>query len=176
MEVLVAKTNPVLWQNPAVVPQGVVVAEGEAGDNQKVSASLVSADARKELIAKYLRKYNSPLLPYVDMIFDLSLTYELDYRLIVAIAQQESNLCKKIPDGSHNCWGYGIHSKGTLGFDSYELALKSYAAYLKRVYYDKGLYSIEEIERKYNPTSARSTGSWAYGVNKFMDQIQSGNF
>lgn len=177
VEIIAGKKTQIVWKNPVISEEPVIVAVAATGDDEgKVTATVVSGDARGELIKKYLRKYNSPLVPYADMILDLSKTYELDYRLIVAIAQQESNLCKKIPEGTHNCWGYGIHSKGTLGFDSYDLALKSFAAYLKRVYYDKGLYSVEEIERKYNPTSAKSTGSWAHGVNQFMNQIESGNF
>jgi hypothetical protein len=133
----------------------------------------VADDARPLLIKKYLAKYQSPLLPYSDLIFKLSQTYGFDYYWIVAIAQQESNLCKNIPDGSHNCWGYGINSAGTLKFDNYELALNSYAAYLKTEYFDKGLNTPELMMKKYCP---HSNGSWAYGVNQFINEIESGNF
>ena len=91
----------------------------------------------------------------------------------MAIAQQESNLCKKIPDDSHNCWGYGINSSGTLRFDNYDLALKSYAAYLKTEYFDKGLNTTELIMKKYCP---HSNGSWARGVQQFIDEMENGDF
>ena len=32
-----------------------------------------------------------------------------DYRLLPAIAMQESTLCRSIPVDSHNCWGWGIY-------------------------------------------------------------------
>ncbi len=151
---------------------GVVVANAVEAEN-KSSTVIVTDDARPLIIRKYLEKYKSPLVPYSDLIFELSQTYGYDYRWIVAIAQQESNLCKKIPENSHNCWGYGIHKNGTLRFESYELALKSYAEYLKRVYFDKGLDTPELIMKKYCPSS---NGSWAYGVRQFMDDMESGNF
>jgi hypothetical protein len=145
---------------------------GENG-NGSVSNQVVADDARPLLIKKYLAKYQSPLLPYADLIFKLSQTYGFDYYWIVAIAQQESNLCKKIPDSSYNCWGYGINSAGVLKFDNYELALQSYAEYLEREYFDKGLNTADLMMTKYCP---HSNGSWAFGVNKFISEIESGNF
>jgi hypothetical protein len=153
-----------------------VVIEAAAEDNSKnisMDASANGADARPILIKKYLEKYNSPLAPYSDLIFQLSETYGFEYYWIPAIAQQESNLCKKAPEGSHNCWGYGINTAGTLRFDSYEIALKSYAEYLKREYFDKGLNTPELMMRKYCP---HSNGSWANGVNQFIGELKSGSF
>lgn len=138
-----------------------------------VRTTEVADDARPILIRKYLEKYKSPLVPYSDMIFKLSETYGFEYYWIVAIAQQESNLCKKIPENSYNCWGYGINSTGTLKFENYELALKSYAEYLRTAYFDKGLNTAELIMKKYCP---HSNGSWAYGVNHFIEEIESGKF
>lgn len=139
----------------------------------QVLGAVSSDDARPVIIKKYLEKYQSPLVPYSDLIFQLSQTYGFDYYWIVAIAQQESNLCKKIPDDSYNCWGYGIHKKGTLRFDSYELSLRSYAEYLKREYFDKGLNTPELMMKKYCPNS---NGSWALGVRQFISEMESGNF
>lgn len=137
-----------------------------------MNGTVISDDARLGLIRQYLEKYKSPLLPYADLIYQVSSDYGFDYRWIVAIGQQESNLCKKMPENSFNCWGYGIHSKGTLKFDSYELAIKSYAEYLKREYFDKGLNTPELVMKKYCPSS---NGSWAYGVNHFFEEIEKGD-
>ncbi|MFA6007676.1 MAG: hypothetical protein WC784_03490 [Candidatus Shapirobacteria bacterium] len=145
----------------------------ESGNLAVVQGQVTEADARPIIIEKYLAKYNSPLLPYAREIFDLSQSYGFDYYWMVAIAQQESNLCKKIPDDSNNCWGYGINSAGTLRFDNYDLALKAYAAYLKTQYFDKGLNTPELIMKKYCP---HSDGSWARGVRQFIDEMESGNF
>jgi len=130
-------------------------------------------DARPLIIRRYLEKYNSPLAPYAGLISELSDTYGFEYYWIPAIAQQESNLCKKIPENSFNCWGYGIHSKGTLRFENYDLALRSYAEYLKRVYFDKGLNTAELIMKKYCPSS---NGSWARGVNQFIREMETGDY
>lgn len=165
-----------------------IVAQKNAGDSvgimatiknsldenlEKIDGNVVLDDARPLLIRAYLEKYKSPLAPYSDIIFKLSETYGFEYYWIVAIAQQESNLCKKIPENSYNCWGYGINSAGTLKFDNYELALKSFAEYLKREYFDKGLNTPELIMKKYCP---HSDGSWAYGVNQFIQEIETGKF
>jgi len=126
--------------------------DNNVGDEIKVKEEISSEDARPVIIRKYLEKYKSPLLPYSDLIYQISKDYGFEYYWIVAIAQQESNLCKKAPEDSHNCWGYGIHKRGTLKFENYELAIKSYADYLKREYFDKGLNTPELIMQKYCPS------------------------
>ena len=152
----------------------LTIGESEGDKNQiKIKSEIAADDARPLIIKRYLEKYKSPLVPYADLIYQVSEDYGLEYYWIVAIAQQESNLCKKAPEDSHNCWGYGIHKRGTLKFDNYELAIKSYAEYLKREYFDKGLNTPELIMQKYCPSS---NGSWANGVNQFIEEMKSGNF
>jgi hypothetical protein len=151
----------------------LIGSEKEAGDGIKIEEKIEADDARPVIIKKYLEKYNSPLLPYSDLIFEVSQAYGFEYYWIVAIAQQESNLCKKTPEDSHNCWGYGIHKRGTLKFDNYELAIKSYAEYLKTEYFDKNLNTPELIMSKYCPSS---NGSWAKGVQQFIDEMENGTY
>lgn len=136
---------------------------------QVLGVNIESADGRIQLLENYLSKYNSKLLPYSKYIVDLSDKYYLDYRLIVAIAQQESNLCKIIPDDSFNCWGWGIHSRGTLRFTSYEEAIETVIKGIKKDYIDKGYNTVEQIMSKYTP---QSPGTWANGVNQFMQEIE----
>jgi len=90
-----------------------------------VNGQVDSADARPEIVRQYLEFYGSPLVPFAGYIVQTADKYSLDFRLITAIAQQESNLCKIIPPGSYNCWGWGIHSEGTLGFSSYDQGIES---------------------------------------------------
>ncbi len=136
---------------------------------KEYNSSVVTADARPILIKNYLEKYNSELAPYSQLIFDVSQEYGLDYRLITAIAQQESNLCKKAPENCYNCWGVGIHSRGTMCFDSYPEAIKWFGRYLREEYYDLGINTVEDIMGKYCPLS---NGSWASGVRQFMAEIE----
>lgn len=150
-------------------PAGYQIFSSYPSSLPSISAEAVGADARTELIRQYLEKYDSPLEPYASFLVETSDKYKLDYRLLAAIAQQESNLCKKIPDESHNCWGWGIHSRGTLTFTSYTEAIDTVAKGVKEKYVDIGLTTPEEIMGKYTPSS---NGSWANGVNLFMNQMR----
>ncbi|MEA3355318.1 MAG: hypothetical protein U9Q63_02440 [Patescibacteria group bacterium] len=127
-----------------------------------------SNDAIPEIVKNYLEKYNSPLLPYSNYLVKTARDYGMDPRLLVAIAQQESNLCKKIPEGTHNCWGWGIHSRGTLGFDNYKEAINAVTKGLSKNYLGKGLTTPTEIMAIYTPLS---DGSWAKGVQQFLNEM-----
>lgn len=162
------------------LPQGKVLGTSTTESGVRVYASLpsefptvsgvvTSNDARPEIIKNYLEAYNSPLVSYSNYLVDIADKYQLDFRLLPAIAQQESNLCKFIPPGGHNCWGWGIHSEGTLGFDSFQEAIETVAYGLKTEYIDKGYITPEEIMSKYTPLS---DGSWARGVTHFMEEME----
>ena len=134
-----------------------------------ISGSATAADARPGIIKNYLLEYNSPIADYSHKIVEVADKYSLDFRLITAIAQQESNLCKRIPPGSHNCWGWGIHSEGSLGFDSYDEGIEAVSKGLRQNYLDKGYTEVDDIMRIYTPLS---DGSWARGVKTFMADMQ----
>lgn len=134
-----------------------------------VYGAVEAKDARPEIIRGYLEYYKSPLVPHAEFIVETADKYELDFRLITAIAQQESNLCKIIPPNTYNCWGWGIHSRGTLGFESYEQGIETVSKGLKEEYINKGYLTPEQIMSKYTPMS---NGSWARGVNQFMSEME----
>lgn len=165
----VAKTN-LTQDNLIVSPQsGVRVYASLPNKLPAIEGVVGSSDARPEIIKQYAEYYNSPLSEYADYLVQIADKYSLDYRLLPAIAQQESNLCKIIPPDSYNCWGWGIHSKGSLGFSSYEEGIETVAKGLREEYLNKGYSTIEEIMSKYTP---QSNGSWAFGVNQFMASMQ----
>ncbi|MCS7093381.1 MAG: hypothetical protein NZL96_03080 [Patescibacteria group bacterium] len=126
-------------------------------------------DSRVANLKSFFRKYQSPLYDYAEKIIEASDKYGLDYRLLPAIAMQESNLCKYIPENSYNCWGWGIYGTQVIRFKSYEEAIETVARGIKRDYIDKGLITATAIMKKYTP---RSRGSWAYGVNSFMRMLE----
>ena len=103
------------------------------------------------------------------VIVEISDRYDIDFRLLPAIAMQESNLCKRIPPGSYNCLGFGIHERGTLGFESYEANFERAARELKAYYIDQGRVTPELIMKKYTPSS---DGSWARSVNQWMSEMR----
>jgi hypothetical protein len=134
-----------------------------------VTETFETGDARPEIVRQYLSRYKSPLEPQAGFIVSIADKYSIDFRLITAIAQQESNLCKIIPPGGYNCWGWGIHSQGTLGFQSFEEGIETVSKGLKEKYIDMGYLTPDEIMTKYTP---QSNGSWARGVNQFMAEME----
>lgn len=137
-----------------------------------LQSQFITSDARPLIIRNYLRQFGSPLETHARLIVQISDKYSLDYRLLVAIAQQESNLCKKIPVGSYNCWGYGIYGNQTIRFDNYPQALETVAKALKRDYIDHGLTTPEKIMAKYTPPSVDIGGPWAKGVSQFLVDLE----
>ncbi|MBI4100300.1 hypothetical protein HY439_01020 [Candidatus Microgenomates bacterium] len=133
------------------------------------TTAIETGDARPEIVKRYLEKYDSPLLPYAGEIVRLSDKNNLDFRLIVSIAQCESNVCKKIPEGSYNCWGF---ENGATKFGSWEHALQRVAKTLKEGYIDQGLVTPEQIMPKYAPPSVAKGGPWAKCVNHFFEEME----
>ena len=166
-----AITKSLAPQNFAVSAySGVQVYASLPAELPSVSDQVGAQDARSEIVKQYLAFYNSPLVPYADFIVQTADKYKLDYRLIPAIAQQESNLCKVIPPGSYNCWGWGINSASNLSFDSYQDGIETVAKGLRTEYLDKGLGSVSDIMSKYNPNSP--DGAWSKGVTQFMNEME----
>jgi hypothetical protein len=166
------QSNLFLQKEGTVMAASTVQEEYFAASPPQVGSvwhSIASNDARPLLIKNYLEKYKSPLLSYSDFIFQISEKYGLDYGLIVAIAQCESNVCKKIPPGSYNCWGF---ENGETRFDSWESAITTVAETLKERYYDKGLITPDQIMPKYAPPSVEKGGPWAKCVNQFLEELR----
>lgn len=136
---------------------GAVTTETELGDGRAAN------------LKAFFRKYNSELYDYADYIVDVSDRYEFDYRLIPAIAMQESTLCKFIPENSYNCWGYGIYGGMVTRFDSYEEAIDTVSRGIKKNYLDEGRLTASDIMKKYTPSS---NGSWAKGVNTVLGWLE----
>ena len=128
------------------------------------------SDARAVNLKTFFRKHNSPLYDYADLIVEESDKMGFDYRLLPAIAMQESTLCRSIPVDSHNCWGWGIYGDKVIMFSSYEEAVKTVANGIKKEYLDMGLTTASKIMQKYTPSSPN--GSWAYAVNKFLRDLE----
>jgi len=133
------------------------------------SGNIILKEGRIEMVRQFLAKYNSPLEPHAEFIVQTADNYEMDFRLIPAIAMQESNLCKKIPIDSHNCWGFGIYGGKVTRFENYPQAIETVTKTLATKYRDRGLITPEQIMSMYTPSS---NGSWARSVNHFMEKMQ----
>jgi len=126
-------------------------------------------DSRTEMVRQFFARYNSPLEPYARDVIEAADKYDLDFRLIPAIAMQESTLCKKIPKDSNNCWGFGIYGGKVIRFKDYPEAIHTVTKTLAVKYKKDGLNTPEEIMQRYTPSS---NGSWANGVNIVLKSLQ----
>lgn len=139
-----------------------------------IASSVKLGDSTPVIISEYLKHYGSPLAGHAEVIIESAKKYGVSPFLIVAIAQQESNLGKKSPENCFNAWGYGIHTKGTLCFSGWEEAIEKVTAGIAKNYCQRG-YCEDPclMMKKYTP---RSNGSWCFGINQFIKEMETGDF
>jgi len=130
------------------------------------------ADGRVAKLQQFFNRYGSPLEPYAQDIVDAADKYGLDYEILPAIAGQESGWCKHVIENSHNCWGWGIYGSKVTSFPDYPTAIDTVSKGLEQHYVKQGLTTPQEIMQRYNPTSNANGGSWANGVNYFLNELQ----
>jgi hypothetical protein len=136
---------------------------------KSVSSETIPGDARPVIVKQYLEKWNSPMSQFSDLIVSESDQNGVDPMLVVAIAQQESNLGKKVTPGCYNAWGWAQTSVNTRCFKSWEDGIISFIDEFSESYIQKGLSSPEQIMTRYNATSPG--GSWARGVSQFLEDL-----
>lgn len=134
------------------------------------SQSFGSGDARPYLVENFLTGYHSPMAGNGELIVQLADKYKIDWRLVPAIAFQESNLGRVMPKHSFNAWGWAIYTGKDSGasFSSWPDAIDKVTRGLARDYYGRGLKTPTQIQTRYTPDS---NGSWAKGVQEAMDEI-----
>jgi hypothetical protein len=160
-----------LISSPSLTAFGNTVAYAALPTTQNniFSASISQGDGRTERIREFLAEYNSPLEPYASDIVAAADEYGIDYRLVPSIAMQESNLCRVIPNGSNNCWGFGIYGHTVTHFANYKEGIYTVTKALAQNYKAHGLITPQQIMTMYTPGS---NGSWAFSVNYFMQRLQ----
>ncbi|MBI2032633.1 MAG: hypothetical protein HYT09_03230 [Candidatus Levybacteria bacterium] len=137
-----------------------------------IEDKIIQEDSRKEMLRQFFSKYSSPLEPFSEDIVNAADKYEIDFRLVPAIAMQESTLCNNLPSklkDSYNCWGFGIYGAKVTRFSDFSEAIETISKSLATKYKEQGLDTPEEIMTKYTPAS---NGSWAANVNLVMNQLQ----
>lgn len=126
-------------------------------------------DIRYLALKKFLQDKKSPLENDTDELIKQADIWGLDYALLPAIAMQESGGCKNIPDGSYNCWGFGIYGNKKIVFTSYKEAIAVIAQTIKESYIKSGLTNATLVEDLWAPPSK---GQWSYSVNYFIGKIK----
>lgn len=144
--------------------------QAEGASNVVVASELKIDDARPYIVDNFLRKHNSPMYGSgKDFVFTAD-KYGIDWKLLPAIAFQESNLGKKIPQGSYNAFGWAVYTgkNSGVGFESWSHAIEIVAKGIKEKYISHGLTTPEAIMTRYTPNS---NGSWAFAVRFAMAEM-----
>jgi hypothetical protein len=110
-----------------------------------------------------INRNNAPLADYAEKFVEVANKYDLDYRLLPAIATVESSGGKS-NFRSYNAWGWGNKS-----FGSFEEGIETVGKGLKTGYIDKGRDTVDEIAPVYCPPNA---SNWVRSVNQFMIEIE----
>ncbi len=156
IEALFGKQQPTV--SYAALPTNVTAISGEVN----------SVDARIEKLREFFASYNSVLANYSEIFVASADKNNLDYRLLAAISMQESQGCKKIPNNSFNCFGYGVTKHKTLTFDSYPQAIETVSSAMGKYYINQGLNTPDKIGQRWNPTN---NNEWIDKVNYFINEI-----
>jgi hypothetical protein len=157
-----------------IADMNLVLAEIESFANLPTDEGIASAKARGDrrvaTLKNFFRKYNSDLYAHAELLVKEADKRQYDYRLLAGIAMKESTLCKFIPPGSHNCWGWGIYGNTVTRFKDYPEAIRTVSRGIKKYYIDQGLDTPEKIMAKY--TGHPENTSWAGVVNHVMGLLE----
>lgn len=117
----------------------------------KFLAYIEGGDSKGALVNKFLSENNSPMTQSSNTFIKAAEKYNLDWRLLPAIAFTESTLGKKIPFGTFNAFGWGTVDNTTRGtdFESWDEAIFTVAKGLREDYYNQGLTTLESINARY---------------------------
>lgn len=143
-----------------------VVADRVEGQAVPERIEAKQLDEKAEILAQYLAQYNSPLQYHAQTLIDAAKQYNLDWKLLPAIAGVESTFGQFIP-GGYNGWGWGVYGNQAIYFSSWKEAIFTVAKGLRENYLDKGLTDPYAINRMY-----AQSPHWAGKVTYFMQDIE----
>lgn len=131
-------------------------------------------DRRAQILQSYLTKFNSPLTYQAQNFVDAADAYNLDFRLVAAIAGVESTFGKFIP-GGYNAWGWGVYGNQAVYFKSWEEGIFTVSKGLRENYLNKGLNDPYAINRAYaaSPVWGSKVSYFLQDMEKFQNQVNS---
>lgn len=102
--------------------------------------------------------------------------YGIDPALLAAIAMHETGNGTSNAIKTKNNVGGMMTKKGLMTFSNVDEGIDKMASNLKRLYFDQGLTTIEQIQKKYAPLKATNdpTGlnkNWVGGVTKYYNMF-----
>ncbi len=123
-------------------------------------------DKKATILAKYLAKFDSPLQYHAQDFIDAAEAYQLDWKMVPAIAGVESTFGKFIP-GGYNAWGWGVYGTQAIYFSSWREGIFTIAKGLREGYLNKGLTEPYSINRVY-----AASPFWGGKVSYFMQDLE----
>jgi len=150
--------------------RNIYQAENTPEGRLDVLAAVKASDTRVLLVNRFLEKYGSPMAGHGAEFVAAADKHGLDWRLLPALAFQESTLGKNIPKGSHNPFGWAIYEGANSGvyFESWSEAINIVATGVKRDYVSQGLVSPEAIVNRY---TSNNNASWVFAVRGAMEEL-----
>lgn len=118
---------------------------------------------RERVLSQFLSRYNSPLRREAVHFIKTADRYNLDWRLLPAIAGMESTFGKFLLEGTYNPFGWG---GGYIYFDNFEDAIETVGRQLFLRF--NGRTTPEDIGPTYTPPNYVN---WIRGVNYFMREM-----
>jgi len=159
--VLLILVLPFLFLNKQVQAEKLV-------ENKIPSAQIEGKvlDKKATILSLYLAQFDSPLQYHAQDFIDASNTYDLDWKMIPAIAGVESTFGKHIP-GGFNAWGWGVYGSQAIYFNSWRDGIFTIAKGLRENYLNRGLKDPYSINRIY-----AASPHWGGKVSYFMNDLE----
>lgn len=158
----------------ASLPTAHIFAVSESGIAATLAfhqATDTTSDTRVSRLRMFLASYDSPLAADAETFVSEADKYNLDWKLVAAIAGVESTFGKHIPTGSYNGWGWGVFTGASDGvhFENWADGIAQVSEGLRNNYIDRGANDIYDIGWIY----AANGDSWAAHVRYFVDKLES---
>jgi hypothetical protein len=129
----------------------------------------LNQDERVSTLRAVLDDYGSPLADSAKDFVSYADKYQLDWKLVAAIAGVESTFGKHVPSNSFNAWGWAVFTGQQSGatFRSWERGIALVSQGIREKYLNDGLTSVEQIGRRY-----ASSRAWPNSVRFFIAKIE----
>lgn len=153
------------------LPPGVFAAPDYGAEAGQLVAHQIQEDSRVAHLTAFLASYDSPLASSAEAFVAEADRFNLDWKLVAAIAGTESTFGKHIPPGSYNAWGWGIPTGAAsgIGFRDWEQGIATVSEGLAKNYFGRGAKTLYDVGWIY----AANGNSWGNHTAFFIKQIDS---
>ncbi len=144
-----------------------------ASNAKQINTNINLVDERAFVFDQYFLANNSPLYGYGKFFVEKCDQYGApkDCITIVAIARNETNLCKyKVSAEMHNCWGFGGGGEDRLYFESFEASIDRVSKVLMEGYGPQYMIDPSLMEGTFCGPQDECK-NWGNSIKFFIKQI-----